>query len=122
MGLHVSHDCWTGSYSSFHTFRRALGEVAGYGHLDVSRHDVRWDEIPETDPLRSLLAHSDCDDELAVEVLLPLAERLESLVPALRERDEASSGSTSSWHAAAAETFAEGLRRADDLGDVVVFC
>jgi hypothetical protein len=91
MGLDTSHGCWNGPYSAFDRWRTALQEAAGW-HLEeeflarevnweaVTDDNIagRWDALPE-DPLVVLVAHSDCDGEIPVEALLPLAERLEGL-------------------------------------------
>jgi hypothetical protein len=100
MGLDTSHGCWSGPYSAFSSWRNALCLAAGW-HLyekeyndgfkmklpreinwdEVTNENIRgeWERLPE-DPLVVLIAHSDCDGQLPVEVLLPLADRLEQLL------------------------------------------
>lgn len=70
------------------------------------------------DPIHVLLNHSDCEDDIAVENLIPLAERLEEIAPQL--------GNTPAWHRgetaqAKALQFAKGLREAAAAGEPVVF-
>jgi hypothetical protein len=100
MGLSTSHDCWSGSYTAFGRFRKALAEAAGLGSLDEYtgyKKDGTKDFDPK-DPLTVLLAHSDCDGEISWQDCKALADRLEELIPSLSER-----------HAADAQQFADGL-------------
>lgn len=69
------------------------------------------------DPLTPFLHHSDCDGELAVELLIPLAERLEGLAPTLREME----GSEFVRWSDAALQFAAGCRDAASKGEAVEF-
>ena len=90
MGLDVTHDCWHGSYSAFHRFRAELWDLAhpnrkgewdkvteGEEFLEFSRHK------PAAEPLDYLLYHSDCDGDLKRYMLVPLAERLDTVAPFL---------------------------------------
>ncbi len=84
MGLDTSHDCWHGSYGAFNRFRKKLAEVAGYGDLDDylgMGGDKVWPE--NGDALILLLHHSDCDGDLPWAECGKIADRLESLLPAL---------------------------------------
>lgn len=86
MGLDTSHDCWHGAYSSFMRWRKKLSEVAGYGDLDKRAGfggDLPWPSV-EADVLVELLHHSDCDGEIHADLCGPLADRLETLLPALK--------------------------------------
>jgi hypothetical protein len=69
---------------------------------------VPWASLPH-DPIFALLDHSDCDGEIAVDDLLPLADRLDSLGPEL-----------GSW-ADCATRFADGCRTAASRGEPVEF-
>jgi len=111
MGLHVSHDCWSGPYRAFHRYRRALARVVG---LELERMQgfggrEPWPE-PDGDPLFILLTHPDHDGSLPAAVCGSLADRLEGLSaaidPLLRETNRR-------WVA--------GLRRAHVAGEDVVF-
>lgn len=92
MGLDTTHDCWHGAYSRFDRFRQALCSVA-WG-LDLRSFDGFSGGTQPThtfapmkaddDALVYLLDHSDCDGEIRVEHLLPLAARLEELAPRLK--------------------------------------
>lgn len=149
MGLDTSHDCWHGPYSAFSRWRAALQRAAGW-HLEEQRDDRgmryelareinweavtdaniagQWETLPE-DPLIVLVAHSDCDGQLPVAALLPLAERLEQLA----ERMEPGQGRHWKWtpgmegratydgEREATMRFAAGLRRAAAVGQPVVF-
>lgn len=77
---------------------------------------LSWEGV--IDPLRHLLSHSDCDGELAVEHLLPIAERLEQLMPLLP--DGSASGHIGNWRDKT-QTFIDGLRRAAAAGEPVEF-
>lgn len=106
MGLDTTHGCWSGPYSSFSRWREAVQVAAGW-HLEErndagfhfrSAREVNWDAVTEDniegnwdpipeDPLVVLAAHSDCDGELPVPVLIPLAERLEELAARMGATD-----------------------------------
>ena len=110
MGLDTTFDCWHGSYSVFDAWRSRLAELAGYkleeyeaeigeGLTHVVRRIEgleweqyeeknylgRWDKYPE-DPLLILMVHADCEGELPVDCLLPLAKRLEGLLDGFSEK------------------------------------
>lgn len=85
MGLDTSHGCWHGSYGSFDHFRTALAAAIG-----IDLHDMQgfvedglctpWMD-PADEPLVYLLDHSDCEGEIAVKALAPLAKRLREVAP-----------------------------------------
>lgn len=123
MGLDTSHDCWHGAYSAFMRFRTTIASVIGIdlmkmagfatnGLDGVPRGDaagVAWDSLPP-DPLHVLLCHSDCDGEIAWQDAAPIADRLESILPALEALDviEKPGGHLHDGYAAAARRFAAG--------------
>jgi hypothetical protein len=116
MGLDVSHECWSGQYSAFGEWRRAIAEVLGF-ELNEMRGfggTRSWSELPP-DPLHKLLDHSDCDGSLEHADTLAIAERLEQVAPQLSDVDR-----PYSWRARA-ERFASGLRRAHQAGEDVRF-
>ena len=99
MGLDVSHDCWSGSYSNFSEWRNTLAELAGY-ELEVVRYEGiemsfmspripievneenalgMWANSPE-DALIVLFAHSDCDGIIMPGDASDLRERLSELL------------------------------------------
>lgn len=126
MGLHVSHDCWTGSCGAFNDWRRKLAEALDIG-LDLDKMEyycangMPWSSLPP-DPLHILLTHSDCEGDIAVEHLIPIVDRLEELMPKLKEQDQRCPGMPDFLTAVATtEKFIEGLRLAADLGENVVF-
>lgn len=97
MGLDTTHDCWHGPYSAFMRWRQWLNY---YIALDRAEASADWKEISfmgatreainsawnrqlyadQSVPLNVLMAHSDCDGEIAAEVCAPLADALQSLV------------------------------------------
>lgn len=137
MGLDTTHDCWSGSYTSFMKFRRAVAfaagididSMAGFGSdrhrelemlraQDLERSlDIRlrlrppaipWANVD--DPIKFLLDHPDSDGDIAVEHLVPLADRLEEISPRIDD----------CWRAQAAQ-FVRGLRAAAAAGEAVEF-
>jgi hypothetical protein len=151
MGLDTTHDCWHGPYSSFDRLRIALQRAAGWSLEEDSRGYLRstvinwatitdanimgeWDAIPE-DPLVVLIAHSDCDGQIPVAALLPLAERLEGLAATMTPGQgqkpehwlnelgypERPARATYDGEREATLRFAAGLRRAAALGETVEF-
>lgn len=115
MGLDTSHDCWHGAYSAFMRFRRAIAKSIGVPldlmegfyeglvpmyatvtppmaldrltRIESEYMPLRWESM-RPDPLHVLLHHSDCDGDIAVADLKPLAERLEAIAPQLGEWSE----------------------------------
>lgn len=114
MGLDTTHDCWHGAYSSFSRWRDILAKAAGYtlvesedGHgfkhqvvvglnydIDERRYygrmwagDVPAVEGHDPDPMLFLHLHSDCEGVIKQRHQLAIADRLESLLPALEEID-----------------------------------
>lgn len=91
MGLDTTHDCWHGPYGAFHRWRKALAHMAG---IDLDKMDgfgipgrsgemlIRWDTLPP-DPLHVLLSHSDCDGQIEVADLLPIADRIDAILATL---------------------------------------
>jgi hypothetical protein len=129
MGLDTTHDCWHGAYSAFNRFRHGIARAIGldlasmWGFTDgTGRTGIAWDLL-RPDPIHALLNHSDCEGEIAVADLLPLAARLDELIPALEaiDRLDPGVGHLSDGLAAAAKRFAAGLRRAADEGVPVEF-
>ena len=88
-----------------------------WGRVTDENVQGRWDRLPE-DPLVVLLVHSDCDGEIVADHLLPLAARLEQLIPLLP--DEPAAGHIGHWRDKTQE-FIDGLRTAHDAGEPVVF-
>lgn len=141
MGLDCTHGCWHGAYSAFGRWRDKLAAVAGYtfhkadfrespdidwGNIEktIGRDlDGKWPAIPvrpdgTPDPLIILLAHSDCEGELQNNMLTPLADRLEELLPLLGEED---GGGHIGSYREKTETFIKGLRLAAKRGEKVSF-
>jgi hypothetical protein len=141
MGLDTSHDAWHGSYSGFTVWRndvaRALGILQRHEQLylphkysDYPEDDCpvdwehwwnctdamgNWTEEPE-DPVWYLLAHSDCDGVIKHEHLIPLADRLEPLIPVLDDSE-----SISYHRSTRTRNFVEGLRRCHEAGEDLDF-
>jgi hypothetical protein len=103
MGLDTTHDCWHGSYSTFHNFRCDIARALALPFTKDNFGFLVWDSagLAKEDPIRALLDHSDCDGEIAWEIAGPLADRLEGLISELKGRS-----------AEAAIRFAAGLRKA----------
>lgn len=147
MGLDVSHGCWDGPYSAFSRWRDALCVAAGW-HLEEVRepdgfkyqwprevsdagltdenYEGVWETIPE-DPLVVLIAHSDCEGAIPVEALVPLADRLEELLPLMPSTVHPNAGDPPvqraiyDGEAAATAGFIAGLRLAASRGEPVEF-
>ena len=119
MGLDTTHNCWHGSYTSFHRFREELANAIGMPDLKKMEGfggAIAWESLPP-DTLHVLLNHSDSDGVIEAKDCLPLAERLEEIVRlhAVYEEDYGYS-----WQERALQ-FAKGLRVAASLGENVDF-
>ncbi len=116
MGLDTTHNAWHGPYSAFGRFREAVAEAAGIPlqEMDGFGGDLSWDRYAE-DPISALLDHSDCEGDIDVRALLPLADRLEALAPQIEV------GFWSSRWREAARQFAKGCRAAAAAGEPVGF-
>lgn len=110
MGLDTSHNAWNGPYSSFGDFRKSIANALGFNLL--SRIGFGG-SIPfdHSDPITHLLDHSDCDGEIAVQHLIPLALRLEEIAPLIESPDDRAS----------ALQFAAGCRTAYSVGEPIDF-
>jgi len=115
MGLDTTHGCWDGSYSAFSRFRQALATAAGLG--DLGEYDGHGGpcEFDASDPLTTLLSHSDCDGEIATADCIPLAERLEALAQVIQNDPD-----DRDWRDLTLQ-FATGLRSAAAAGEPVEF-
>lgn len=155
MGLDVSYDCYSGSYTAFGCWRAyiatriglPLNLMQGYIDTSVSNSEVSeferaliskglrskapgwqclsvlrvmqdfkgipWSVLGK-DPIVHLLDHSDCDGKIAVRHLLPLAKRLEGLLPLMK--DEVGDN-----HVATTKQFIAGLRAAAEMREPVEF-
>ena len=78
---------------------------------------IKWDLL-KPDPLHFLLHHSDCDGEIPVELLEPIAQRLEEVLPKLPNED--AGGHIGNWHEKT-QKFIDGLRLAASLNEPVIF-
>lgn len=120
MGLDTSHNCWHGSYSSFRSWREAVARAAEYDELS-SYHGYGGKRIwPEGDVLVTLLNHSDCDGIILHRLTGALADRLEILLPKIREQDVPVVPAFLS-NVARTEQFVTGLRLASKRGEDVKF-
>lgn len=119
MGLDTSHDCWHGAYSGFNRWRKKLAEVSGYGDLGDYEGFGGGKKWPADDALAELLSHSDCDGILPAGRCAAMADRLESLLPALRVAGDGG-GHVGSYEYTTVQ-FITGLRKAAMAGEDVDF-
>lgn len=142
MGLDTSHDAWHGAYSSFGGWRREVAIAAGliqknetlfpkayYDPDEMRDSPLDWDKLnkqtdcmgvwyeePE-DPIFYLINHSDCEGVIQFQHLLPLADRLEKLVPLVDNQDF----HFTDWQESKTQRFVDGLRAAYDAGEDLDF-
>lgn len=124
MGLDVSHDCFSGRYSTFNRWRDAVAAAAGLPANDDDLENALLEVMPDVnddcvsgywpvdppDPIWVIVTHSDCSGEIPVRFCLPLAERLEAL---------AQQSGQSDWFKATTMRFVAGLRKAANAGEDV---
>lgn len=129
MGLSVSHDAFQGPYSAFHAWRIKIALAAGlylelmegYSGRDVTRFPfpLRW-SLLEYDVLHVLLRHSDSDGDIAPDVCMRLADRLEQLLPALPDATLDEDFRRDHWRTQTRQ-FIEGLRLAASRNQMLEF-
>lgn len=93
MGLDVSHDAFSGAYSSFNRFRQMICKATGGSWpphedkaLDEKRFYVGDGYTEESHPgLWEFLMHSDCDGNISPRMCKFVANDLESLLPKIEE-------------------------------------
>jgi hypothetical protein len=127
MGLDTSHDCWHGAYSAFTRWRTALGRAAGLpiGKVPLfggGAPTIDWPDttkLDQTDALRILIEHSDCDGEIPWQVCGPMADRLEALLPELEKLGDG--GGHIGNYVAKTKQFIDGLRLASAHQEDVEF-
>lgn len=115
MGLTTSHGCFSGGYSVFAQWRRAVAASAGIvlDNMDGFGGDVDWPTF-QAEPLVVLLNHSDADGSIPSAVCDVLANRLAALLPDIE--------SIFRWpDQQLTQRFIDGLRRAAAAGEDVVF-
>lgn len=127
MGLDTTHEAFHGSYSGFNDWRKAVAstigielekmsgfQVARWGYKEGD-NAIQWESLDQR-PLLELLSHSDCDGEISWENCGPLADDLESILPALADISD-------TWHNHhdRAEQFIAGLRLAYSQKENLVF-
>ena len=143
MGLSTTHGAWDGAYSSFALWRSCIAKAAGYAayaaHIDswfggvrdveeATEHTLDQDELSDAnragvwtdapdDPLVILLAHSDSGGSIFPDHAIPLASRLEELLPRI---SDIGCGETD-WRYEATEQFIDGLRAAAAVHEPVTF-
>jgi hypothetical protein len=78
---------------------------------------IRWDVL-KPDPVHVLLYHSDCDGQIEVKDLEPLAKRLDEIIPLLPDED--AGGHIGNWRDKTKQ-FAEGCRRALAANEPIEF-
>lgn len=142
MGLDTTHEAWHGAYSAFARWRTTIADVGGFPDLDLmagyytpggrfTGEPTTFDTppglnglpIPWTafmdNPLTPLLMHSDCDGWIEVKDLLPLAARLEELLPLLEL--EGSGGGHIGSYREKTRQFIDGCRKATKANERLEF-
>lgn len=118
MGLDITHGCWHGAYGAFARWRTKIAEAAGFGNLDDYQGHGGSKPWP-THPLTPLLHHSDCDGQIALKHLKPMADALETLMPSLLTAGDG--GGHIGSYAAKTQTFIDGLKSAIEAGEPIDF-
>lgn len=131
MGLDVTHNAWKGAYSAFMRWREHVAEKAGlpplrtmvgfqsYFDPNATANPVAWDSVEAAPALKVLLMHSDCEGDIAVEHLVPLAEELERLADMMV--NEGTVGHIRDGMKSTTLQFAAGCRRAAEAGEPLRF-
>ena len=86
MGLDISHEAFSGAYSSFMMWRRHLVQT----FTQLSIEEVWQNESVCPAALRPLIFHSDCEGDIELADLPALADALEALIPLLPQDEQTS--------------------------------
>jgi len=96
MGLDISHNTFSGSYSAFNRFRQAICKAIGGSfppHEDKTLNPFLWywpnlkQYSSQSHPgLTVLLSHSDCNGSISPQTCLQLANELQTLLPELKQQ------------------------------------
>jgi hypothetical protein len=136
MGLDVSHDAFSGAYSSFNRFRQAVAKAMGgsFPPHETEYHEDgdnlepdMWywgtDYGPETHPgLSVFLSHSDCDGEISSDDCVKVANEIEALLPKLEAMGIGSGHiERDGGYGAVARKFIAGCKDAAESGEPLVF-
>jgi hypothetical protein len=113
MGLDISHNTWSGAYSSFSTWRQEVARVAKLPNLNLMEGfggNMPWDSLLEH-PLYELMNHPDNEGEIEWRHLAKIADELERLLPLLPDEKGVD---VNSWfgYRDRTEQFIKGLRLA----------
>lgn len=93
MGLDVSHNAFSGAYSSFNRFRKfVLKSIGGSWspHEDKSLDDDRWYwddnfDMRSNEGLYEFFTHSDCEGTIDPVMCKKVADALEAILPKIEE-------------------------------------
>ena len=95
MGLDISHDAFSGSYSTFNRLRQVIATAMGGSfpphadkklYPDESKWYASWDYTQSSHPgLYAFMNHSDCDGDIPPGTAEQLADELEELLPKIED-------------------------------------
>ena len=95
MGLDISHDAFSGSYSKFNRLRQVIATAMGGSfppHTDQKLYPnenkwyASWDYTESSHPgLYAFMNHSDCDGDIPPGTAEQLADELEELLPKIEK-------------------------------------
>lgn len=148
MGLDVSHDAFSGAYSSFNRLRQVVARAMGgsfpphykynadgtpvrRGEYGIERDERFPDEgfwysgkgySEKTHPgLYEFLKHSDCDGEIPPEMCVKVADDLEALLPKVQDVPDGGHIGRDSGYVAVLRKFIAGCRAAAAAGEPLDF-
>lgn len=125
MGLNISHDAFSGAYSSFNRFRWFVMKSIGGSwppHEDESldRNMFYWPEgfVEEDHPgLCEFFRHSDCDGDIGVKMCRLVANELEAILPQIEKLEQSHEAfghiARDGGYAAVTRKFIDGCRLAN---------
>jgi len=151
MGLDISHDAWHGAYSAFMRWRQRIAIALDYPPLELMEGffqkdgysdpikdfaklcphlaetyyeslPIKWEGLRPS-PIIELLHHSDCEGEIDIELLRPIADALEELLPRLEgmQVDDQPGGHLSDGYVEVTKRFIKGARAAASAQEPLEF-
>lgn len=132
MGLDVSHDAFSGSYSAFNRFRQIIAKAWGGSYPPHDDPKLDGDMVyfptgagddPKHAGLVAFMASNDCEGSFSPEMAGKIADEMEALLPKIKELDDGGGGhiERDGGYYAVALKYIAGCRLAHKNGEELIY-